>query len=906
MKKITQLLFVALTMVFSTAVLAQSTITGTVMDAEMNAPLPGANIIVKNTTNGTTSDFDGNFTLTAEATSGQVVISYVGYTSVTLSFNGNTNLGTITLASDNTLEEIVLVGTGVIDLADDRKTPVAVSTILASEIQEKIGAQDITNTLVNTPSVYVAGQAGGFGDSRISVRGFDQSNTAFLLNGQPINGMEDGKMYWSNWSGMNDVASAVQIQRGLGSSKLAISSVGGTVNFVMKSTDRKEGGFVYAGIANDDYLKTTYSYNTGKNEKGWGTSFVMSHWQGDGYNEGTFGQGQTYFFSVGYTPNDTHNFNFLITGAPQWHDQNFTKSISTYLDMGRKYNNNWGTLDGQYMSERRNFYHKPVANLNWDFNINETTNLSTVLYASWGRGGGTGDRGNRIRTADGYIDYDAIVEFNKSVPMGAGGYFAAGGGYVTRSSMNLHSWYGLVSNLEKQLSENLTLNVGLDLRTYYGEHFRMVENFHGLNSWQENIRLRDQNNNHQTYGSFGTYKNVITTRDLSANPWSVLFAQVDEDEKIAYSNDERISYGGLFAQLEYATDQFSAFFQGSASNQWHQRFDHYQYADQALIDGTSSQNVDNDNDGNPDSLPAGITDGVDSEKVDNFGFNVKGGFGYFFDETGKHKAYANAGYYSRQPFQDNIWTNFTNEINEYAENEKILGLELGYAFKSPKFSANVDLYRTNWKGRVGSSTRVENDVVITTITSGQEQTHTGAELSFSARPIDMFKLRGFISYGNWEYVGEVVSRERNEETNAVTEIGTFDVDGGKVGDAAQFTAGLGADYKFCDAFSIDADIRFYDKLYANVGAVKENLELPSYHLVDTGLTYKMQLGKDKDKSLTIRANINNVFDMVYLSELRTNIMAGEGSGELYNGIDTDNQGYFGYGRTWNLGLRYRF
>jgi CarboxypepD_reg-like domain/TonB-dependent Receptor Plug Domain len=899
MKKITQLLLVAITMVFSTAVLAQSTITGTVMDAEMNAPLPGANIIVKKTTNGTTSDFDGNFTLTSEAASGQVVISYVGYTPVTLSFNGNTNLGTITLVSDNTLEEIVLVGTGVIDLAENRKTPVAVSTILASEIQEKIGTQDVTMTLANTPSVYVAGQAGGFGDSRISVRGFDQSNTAFLLNGQPINGMEDGKMYWSNWSGISDIASVVQMQRGLGSSKLAISSVGGTVNFVTKSTEKREGGYVYAGIANDNYIKNTALYSTGKSESGWGATMMLSHWQGDGYNEGNFGAGETYFFSVGYTPNENHNFNFLITGAPQFHDQNFSKSISTYLEYGRKYNNNWGTLGGQYLTERRNFYHKPVANLNWDYKINETSNLSTVLYASWGRGGGTGNRGNRIRTADGYIDYDAIVAYNKSVPMGAGGYFAAGGGYVTRSSMNLHSWYGLVSNYEKKINENLTFNLGLDLRTYYGKHFRIVENFHGLNSWQENIRLRDQNNNHQTYGSFGTYKNVITTRDMSANPWTALFADFNEDEKIAYSNDERISYGGIFTQLEYATEKFSVFFQGSASNQWHQRFDHYQYADQSLIDGTSSQST-----GTP--LPAGITDGVDSEKVDNFGFNVKSGLGYFLDSDDKHKMYANVGYYSRQPFQDNIWTNFTNQINQYAENEKIFGVELGYAFKSPKFSANVDLYRTNWKGRVGSSSRVEDGIVITTITSGQEQTHTGAELSFSAKPVDGLKFRGFLSVGDWQYVGQVISFDRNEDTNAISNETEVDVDGGKVGDAAQFTAGLGADLRICDNFSIDSDLRFYDNLYANVGAVKENLELPSYHLVDAGFTYKMPLGKNKDKSLSIRGNVNNVFDMVYISDLRTNIKAGEGSGELYNGIDTDNQGYFGFGRTWNLSLKYKF
>ena len=903
MKKITQFLFIAIAMVVSTTVLAQSTVTGTVMDTELKTPLPGANVVVKGSTNGTTTDFDGNFTLTTDAAAGKVVISYVGYTSVTVSFSGNTNLGTVRLSSDNTLDEIVITGTGVIDLAEGRNTPIAVSTIRASEIQEKIGAQDITNTLVNTPSVYVAGQSGGFGDSRIAVRGFGQDNTAYLLNGQPINGMEDGKMYWSNWSGMNDVASAVQIQRGLGSSKLAISSVGGTVNFVTKSTDKREGGFVYAGIANDDYIKTTYQYSTGKNDKGWGTSFMLSHWQGDGYNEGTFGQGQTYFFSVGYTPNETHNFNFLVTGAPQWHDQNFSKSISTYLEKGRKYNDNWGTYNGQYLTERRNFYHKPVANLNWDYNVNETTNLSTVLYASWGRGGGTGNRGNRIRTDEGRIDYDAITAFNQSVPNGAGGYFAAGRGYVTRSSMNLHSWYGIVSNLEKNLSENLTLNVGLDLRTYYGEHFRVVENFHGLTSWQENIRLRDQNNNHATYGSFGTYKNVITTRDLSANPWAALTAKFDQDEKIAYSNDERISYGGLFAQLEYSKDNFSTFFQGSISNQSHQRFDYYQYADQALIDGTSTQNVDNDDDGNPDPLPAGITDGVDSEKVSNFGFNVKGGANYVIDD--KNNVFVNAGYYSRQPYHDNIYLNFTNQVNPLTENEKILGLEAGYSFKSSKFTANVNLYRTSWKDRVVTSSDINGGVVTFTTNQGVEQVHQGIELDFIARPTSDLKLKGFVSVGDWEFKGSGVTRVTDEEQNVIS-TEDEDFDGGKVGDAAQFTAGLGADYDFAENFSIDADLRFYDNLYADVGAVKENLKLPSYHLVDMGMSYKMILGKDKDKSLNFRVNVNNVFDMVYISELSSAIQPGDGSGELYNGIDTDNRGYFGLGRTWNVGLRYKF
>ncbi len=894
MKKITQFLLVMLFTITST--MYGQTLTGTVLD-ESNQPLPGADIILVGTDKGVSTDFDGNFSIDVPAGTGTVQVSFIGYTNKNIPFTiaaGETvKLGDIQLeTSQESLDEIVIVGTGIIDLANSRRTPIAVSSIPAEQIQAKIGAQDITQTLVNTPSVYVAGNS-GYGDSRISVRGFDQTNTAFLLNGQPINGMEDGKMYWSNWSGLSDIASGVQIQRGLGSSKLAISSVGGTVNFVMKSTEAESGGFFSSTFANNGYLKTTGSYSTGTSDKGWGATVLLTQWQGNGYYEGNYGQGQNYFISVGYKASEKSNFNFLITGAPQWHDNAFSQRISTYLDKGRTYNNNWGTYKGEYMTERRNFYHKPVANLNWDYEINETTNLSTVLYASWGRGGGTGGRGNRIRTADGYVDYDAIYAYNESTS-GAGGNYAAEGGYVTRASMNLHSWYGAVSNLKKQLSDELTLNVGMDLRTYYGEHFRIVENFHGLTSWQENIRLRDQNNNHETYGSYGTYKNVITTRDMAANPWTALFSSFDHNERIAYDSAERISYGGLFTQLEYANDKMSAFFQGAVSNQSHQRFDFYQYADQSLIDGSSSQST-----GTP--LPAGITPGTDSEKIANLGFNLKGGASYTIND--ENKIYVNTGYYSRQPYQDNIWSSYNNKINTFSQNEKIFGLEAGYALKGETVSANIDLYRTSWKDRVTSSSILDgNGVIINTINHGVEQLHTGVELTMKVKASTQLKLNGFLSVGNWEYKGDALTIVQDEDQNIISET-AVDVDGGKVGDAAQFTAGLGAVYKIADNLSVDADWRFYNNLYANVGAVKENLKLPSYGIADMGVSFKLPF--DNGHSLRLRANVNNVLHNIYIAELRTNIQAGPGD-TTYDGLNVDNVGYFGKGRTWNFSMKYKF
>ena len=52
---------------------------------------------------------------------------------------------------------------------------------------------------------------GGSGDSRVNVRGFNQRNVAVLINGVPVNDMENGWVYWSNWDGMSDVTNSIQV-----------------------------------------------------------------------------------------------------------------------------------------------------------------------------------------------------------------------------------------------------------------------------------------------------------------------------------------------------------------------------------------------------------------------------------------------------------------------------------------------------------------------------------------------------------------------------------------------------------------------------------------------------------------------------------------------------------------------
>ncbi|SEH60009.1 Outer membrane receptor proteins, mostly Fe transport [Paenimyroides aquimaris] len=867
----------------STASYAQNKLTGVVYDADKQTALSGVEVHVRGTADGFVTNEDGTFTISTELVQGQVEIASMGYVTKTVSFvfssENQINLGTIYLSeSSESLNEIVVMARGVIDVAEGRKTPIAVSTIKGADIEEKVGARDITGTMVNTPSVYVTSESSGFGDTQMYTRGFDQSNTAFLLNGQPINGMEDGNIYWSNWSGMSDIANAIQIQRGLGSSKLAISSVGGTINFITKATEMNQGGFLKAGLGNDNYFKTTAGYSTGLLENGWGVTALLSHWQGDGYNDMTAGQGQNYFVSIGYKPNQKHNFNFLITGAPQWHDQNYAKPIATvknddgtvrtpgYDLFGKKFNNNWGMLNGKAFNDRRNYYHKPVSNLNWDWKIDELSNLSTVIYASWGRGGGTGSAGAFapvMQDGTGTKDYQSIYDAN---------VLRGESNSVVRASVNNHAWYGLVTNYNRDFNENLSFNVGFDLRSYHGDHFRQLTDLMGGTYFIDNTstRLRDPNNE---------IRNTFST-----NPWKVLsqFAKNPED-KYGYDYSETINYGGLFAQLEYATDRFSAFFQGAVSNQSHVRWDPYQY--------TEAEEK--------------------SEKVNNVGYNIKGGLSYNIDN--KHTFFGNAGVYSRQPYHDNIYLSFGNAVNPFTKNEDIVGLELGYKFVSEFVAVNVNAYKTTWANRVESSVETVSSTdpdyphlagqQLFTVNRGVKQDHKGIELDIQAKPLYNLEVKGFASIGDWIYKGSTVTEIRTEDRE-ILETSMRDLDGGKVGNAAQTTFGLGAKYKILPNLSIDADYRYYQDLYAN-RQEKENLMLPSFQLVDAGISYGLNL-TDKNR-LSFRVNVNNLFDTEYISQSNTaNQLTGAEGETAYKGINTSNQVYFGYGRTWNASVKFTF
>ena len=103
-------LFLLLMTFVPLGLLAQEQISGTVTSQDDGMPLPGASVVVAGTTNGTTTDFDGNFALGDVPTDATLSVSYVGFLTINIPVNGQTSFTIVLQPDAQMLDEVVLTG----------------------------------------------------------------------------------------------------------------------------------------------------------------------------------------------------------------------------------------------------------------------------------------------------------------------------------------------------------------------------------------------------------------------------------------------------------------------------------------------------------------------------------------------------------------------------------------------------------------------------------------------------------------------------------------------------------------------------------------------------------------------------------------------------------------------------
>jgi hypothetical protein len=902
-------IFVLMLLIASTLLAQNYKVSGVVTSKQTGEKLVGANVYVKGTTMGAATDENGKYSIAVNAGSNTVVCSYIGFETVE-----NTVQVTNDMELNFSLKDYAfsLSVTVLADRAKERETPVAFSNIDKKEMELRLGSRDIPLLLTTTPSVYATAQGGGSGDARINVRGFDQRNVAIMINGVPVNDMENGWVYWSNWDGLGDATSSIQMQRGLSAVNLATPSIGGTMNIITDPTALNFGMKFKQEFGDAAFMKSTLSANTGLIDGKWAASASIVRKTGDGVMDGTWTDAWAYYFGAAYNINESNRLEFYMVGAPQLHGQNrYKQNIATYShefakeqgysddalsqfpEAGQTYNQNlfpvsksytgkqwYSTLfgsegeavdrhDPSFMNELVNYFHKPIANVNWYSILSKDLTLYTTLYWSGGHGGGTGTFGSMKYNYDfpssRRVDWDATIA-NNVANVDSEGKIAAKG--ILRASRNNQWTIGAISKAFYKISDNLKTSFGIDWRTASIDHYRDVVDLLGADYW-----LSKDNQFADAAGE-----------------------KLGLGGKFNYNNTNDVNWIGGYGQAEYTQGIVTAYGTVGYSVINYNYTDHFKKGP----DG-NELNLESDNIG---------------------GYQVKGGASVRLTST--VDVFANAGYVSKVPTFDQVINDARGIFIEDQKNEKFLHLEAGANWKGldGKLNLKSNVYMTQWNDRASSQPyRVADGSEALLTLNGISSNHMGLELEVAYQPVNMVRFDMGASFGNWKYTDNVSGEYENYKTDGTIEILNYNyyIKDLKVGDQPQTQIAVAASFFPIHGLVASIEYKYFDNNYAYFTPfgrtvatdTEESWKIPAYGLLDFHLSYDLPL-QLSGVNLQLFAHVFNVLDEFYIVD------AADNSSFVSYKIDTTGDGkrnaiadphgasaaevFAGLPRTFNVGI----
>jgi len=833
-------------------------IKGVVSDASTGQTIAGVALRVQGIEMGGTSDAYGAFSLNLAPGTYALKFTHVAYQDkelpITVKASEVINIGNILLDPRTIgLTEVHIISSYV----SERGNPVAVSTVSAKNIEKQTGNQDYPEILKMVPGVYATKAGGGSGDDRLTIRGFQQENVALLLNGVPVSSMENGLVYWSNWGGLGDATEAIQVQRGLGASKVAMNSVGGTVNIITKSIQSVREGIIRYSFSNYGNQKSVIELSTGRLKNGYAITFLGSRTTGPGYVDGTYVNGWSYFLSVSKELGKSHTLVFTAMGSPEHHGQRnygLTKQdIETY---GLKYNPSWGVYNGEVLNLSENYYHKPQINLNHYWKMNPKMFLATSAYVSFGYGGGRYSESFNATPlwylrSNNQIDFDKAILINEtnedSTQLSDGSW---GKGYSKNILTNYranHYWAGLLSTLNYSLSDKIRITSGLHVRTFQSRLYEEVDDLMGGDFWIE---------------PYSWSLSGVAGRDQIKKVGDVI--NVD--------NYSLMKYGNLFGQIEYHSGSINSFLSSTVSMTGYQRRDPYNY----------------------------VADPY-SEKVQRGGFDVKTGISCRL--TAHADFYANAGFYSREPYFKFVYVNYSNATARDLRNEKISAAETGFDYNNGRISARMNLYFTYWKDKSllsWENIQLNDSSMTRSLIRGLNSIHKGLEFEAALLVLKNLNITGTASLGDWKWQNDVTASIYDDNQVLVDSTRIY-TKGLYVGDAPQTQVGISVDYSFLEDFNLILNWVYYDRLYANFEPQnrtnpedrKQSCRLPSYGIADLHIAYERPVF---NHPATFQLSCQNLLDRQVITR------GDDGADHSIESVS----GFWSQGRTFNLSFKLKF
>ena len=735
--------------------------------------------------------------------------------------------------------------------------------------------------LSTLPSVFVE-NGGGWDDENVYVRGFDDRYTAYLINGVPMNDMENGNLYFSNWTVLADVASVVQVQRGAGAVNLAVPSLGGTVNFISAVPTTEASVQIRQEVGEYDFSKTAVTVNSGfiMDDKMTVVMAASRRTADRFFAVGTYSDAWSYYFNTSYSINDNNRIEMVALGSPQLHGHNFWNNrISNYShelagDMGvadgdlrteygvdwnpradeletpyhgKRALASWVPFDGwnwrsadphssTMINERNNYFHKPIVQVNSYNQVRDDMLLSTALYYSGGEGGGSGSAGSIRWKSDGSgRDYDETIRRNTLDWVDGYGYQSRG---ILRGSRNNQYTYGVMSKLDYDVSESILLTVGLDIRTAEVEHYRQVYDLLGGDAYY-NSSNDNWTTDQEKYRTLG--------------------------DKIQYDNTNQIDWQGGYAQVSYnGGDGATAFGMFGTTSASYAVQDHFQLGEPTLE--------------------------ADAET----GYQMKLGGTYPVSDT--WLLYGNFSTANLTPTLDKLVDDANFILNSDFENEKATWFDIGARFKAPngQWRGSLNYYSSQWSDRAQSGTVEDlsgNESFFNI--DGLEENHSGLEYSIAYQPIPVLRIdaRGHVS--DWRFTDDL-SYTYYEVVGDPSSSTNFDlyVKDVMVSGAPQEAHNL-IFTGFWNTMKASVEVEHFGKQYPRWGydgAIQDlafllgegNTFADDAYITEftTLMNLKFQYGMNVGgKDVTLNASVHNAGDELYVGDF---VDAYDGSGDVAN------------------------
>jgi len=439
MKKITIFLFLFVSVLTNAQ---KVTVSGKIVDKNQKI-LTGATVLVKETNQGISSDFDGNFSFKLNKGTFTLKVSFIGFKTIEKSiFLDKDKVLTIALEEDDNVLDEVLVSA----VRATSSIPVTYSNLSKKELAKRNLGQDIPILLNYLPSVISSSDAGaGIGYTYLNVRGSNSERINVTINGIPYNDPESHGTFWVNLGDFASSTENLQLQRGVGTSTNGSGAFGASLNILTDAISENAGGEISNSFGSYGTRKHTVKFTTGKINEHLEVSGRFSNIHSDGYIDRAFTNLKSYFLQASYKDENT-----LIKAV------SFGGAERTYQA--------WYGLDPQQLKEDRrqnpytyenevDDYKQNHYQLHWNEQLNN--HWSTNIGLNYTKGAGFFEQ---YKTSENAAAFNNLIEDGSDV-------------IVRRWLDNDFYVFNFNANYK---DEKLNIITGISYSNYTGDHFGEV------------------------------------------------------------------------------------------------------------------------------------------------------------------------------------------------------------------------------------------------------------------------------------------------------------------------------------------------------------------------------------------------------------------------------------------------